>query len=236
MSKNKKINLRNDIITVAKVYRDELAGKCFMYIYGEKYIEILFKTSNFSHLTGVVTSLPGKEFYRKAKKGQLNEGQFYFNNKHPIDLAGKKIGKLDKLPNLTNEAVFIIEDMSTESKIYKIGVSNLDFTLGVMENRDITTNKIINNFLIPVTFRIRGEKDVDKNPNVYIVDFILMKDNPYNKYDKIYFGSADKISLLQQNILQLIDHKLIESTVSDQDIFIETIEQVSAVDQDDFNE
>lgn len=209
MARNGKLNIRNNIIVAAQAYRDELAGKYFMYIFEGKHVEILFKTSNFSHLTGVVTSLSGKEFYKKAKGGVLNSEQFYFTDEHPFDLAKKKTNKLDKLFELTQKDTFIIEDMSSGSKIYKIGVTNLDYTLGVIENRDDKTKKIIDDFLIPATFRVRGESDFNKNKNVYTVDAVLMKDNKFKKYDTICFGNIKKIANLPKDVLELIDNKLI---------------------------
>lgn len=202
----KKLNIRNKIVKAAQIYSDELAGRYFIYIYEGNYIEILFKTHNFSHLTGVVTSLSGKEFYRKSKKAQLNVGQFSFKEKQ-ADLATKKTNKLDKLPELTKRDAFIIEDMSSGSRIYKIGVTNLDFSLGVIENRDSKTNKLIDKFLIPTTFRIRGDSDFNNNSNVYQIDLILMKDNLNKKYDTVCFGDINNIAL-ETEVKELIDEGL----------------------------
>lgn len=208
MAKDSKAKIRRNIIKSSQLYKSELAGKYYIYIYGNKYIEILFKTNNFSHLTGVVTSLSGKEFYKLANKNKLSEGQFHFSSNHPLDLAEKKTRKLDKLSQLTKNDVFIIEDMNSGSRIFKIGVCDLKITLGVVENRDEKTDTLIDNFLIPATFRVRGENDFDKNRNVFSVDFILMKDSVFKKYDKMCFGDIEKISLLPKNILNLIDKKM----------------------------
>lgn len=211
MEKDKKLEVRNKIINAAQIYKNELAGKYFLYIFSEKFVEIFFKTSNFSHLTGVVTKLNGEEFYKKAKKRQLNEGQFGFNKEHPFDLAKKKTDKLDRLPELTNKDVFIIEGMASGSKFYKIGVTNLDFTLGLIENRDEKTKKLIDGFLIPTTFRVRGKSDLKNNLKNYPIDFTLMKDRLYKKYDTICFKNDKYMHLLPQNILKLIDDKLIDN-------------------------
>ena len=37
----------------AKLYRDRLVGKRFMYVFDGRYIEVIYKAENFRHLTGV---------------------------------------------------------------------------------------------------------------------------------------------------------------------------------------
>lgn len=231
--KAEKLEIRNKIINAAEVYKDELSGKYFMYIFSGKYIEVLFKTSNFSHLTGVVTNLSGADFYKKAKRKQLNEGQFYFNKEHPFDLAKKKTNKLDRLPELINNDVIIIEGMISGSKFYKIGITNLDFTLGLIENRDEKTKKLIDDFLIPTTFRVRGKSDLKNNPKNYSIDFILMKDSLYKKYDTICFGDANKVYQLPEHIVKLIDNKLINNNNIKNEVAWENIEpkQITIVEE-----
>lgn len=70
----KKEILRQQIIVAAKTYSQKLAGKVFLYVYGNEYFEVLFKTDRFLHLTGVVTKLNAREFYRNAKRGELDNG------------------------------------------------------------------------------------------------------------------------------------------------------------------
>ena len=48
----KKNTIRKLIIESAKSYSEKLAGKTFLYVYGDEYFEILFKTDKFKHLTG----------------------------------------------------------------------------------------------------------------------------------------------------------------------------------------
>ena len=39
----------------AKLYRDRLVGKRFMYVFDGRYIEVIYKAENFRHLTGVAS-------------------------------------------------------------------------------------------------------------------------------------------------------------------------------------
>lgn len=60
--------IRKQIISASKVYRDNLAGKVFLYVYGESFFEVVFPTNCFRHLTGVNSTISAQEFYDKAKK------------------------------------------------------------------------------------------------------------------------------------------------------------------------
>ena len=57
--------IRKQIITASEVYRDKLAGRVFLYVYGESYFEVVFPTDRFRHLTGVNSSISAQEFYDK---------------------------------------------------------------------------------------------------------------------------------------------------------------------------
>ena len=81
--KDKKNAIRQDIIDAAKVYSRDLAGKTFLYVYGVEFFEVSFSVERFLHLTGVETPLYAKAFYKNAKKAILNDGQFYFSQRHP---------------------------------------------------------------------------------------------------------------------------------------------------------
>ena len=50
--KSKNEQIRKQIIAASKIYRDNLAGKVFLYVYGTSYFEVAFPTDRFRHLTG----------------------------------------------------------------------------------------------------------------------------------------------------------------------------------------
>lgn len=88
---DKKNTIRQDIIDSAGIYSQNLAGKTFLYVYGEEFFEVSFPVDHFLHLTGVETHLSAKDFYKNAKKGKLTDSQFYFDAKHPFANAKKKL-------------------------------------------------------------------------------------------------------------------------------------------------
>lgn len=187
---DKKNAIRQDIIDSAGVYSQNLAGKAFLYVYGEEFFEVSFPVDHFLHLTGVETKLSAKDFYKNAKKGQLTNNQFYFDTRHSYANAKKKLPCLKRLPELTNDMVCILKDMQTVTIIYKLSVTNLEFTLGLTENID-NHGKKINDFFLPMSLRVE-DTSVEKSNDGEIVDFIFSKDASKTKYDSILVEDKHK--------------------------------------------
>lgn len=87
------------------------------------------------------------------KKAKFTSDQFYFDVKHPYADAKKKLPCLKGLSKLTNDIVCILKDMQTVTIIYKLSVTNLEFTLALIENTDVNDNKI-NGFFLPMSLRV----------------------------------------------------------------------------------
>ena len=94
----KKKAIRQQIIDAAKVYSSSLAGRTFLYVYGEEYFEVTFPIENFLHLTGVASKISAKDFYKNAKDSKLMIQQFYFDARHVYANAKKKLPCLIRLP------------------------------------------------------------------------------------------------------------------------------------------
>lgn len=187
---DKKEDLRRLVIKAAKIYGKHLAGKVFLYVYGDNFFEIQFKTDRFMHLTGVNSKLGAKDFYNKAKTAKLGQNQFYFSNTHPFGVAKKKLPCLIRLPELTSDGIYILKDMSTKTITYKIGITNLDFTLGVTENIDATGKKL-NGYYVPRTLRVR-DKASEKSGECIKADFIFQKDSAAKKYNILNYREQNK--------------------------------------------
>ena len=201
---DKKNAIRQDIIDSAGVYSQNLAGKAFLYVYGEEFFEVSFPVDHFLHLTGVETTLSAKDFYKNAKKGKLTNSQFYFDARHPYANAKKKLPCLKRLPELTNDMVCILKDMQTVTIIYKLSVTNLEFTLGLTENVD-NQGKKINDFFLPMSLRVE-DTSVEKSNDGEIVDFIFSKDASKTKYDSILV--EDKHKIIPDSVKHLISDSL----------------------------
>ena len=61
---NKKALVRNQIITASNVYSNGLAGKMFLYVFGNEFFEVVFKTDRFMHLYAKVVD-------KKLKRGSI---------------------------------------------------------------------------------------------------------------------------------------------------------------------
>ena len=186
----KKAQIRTLIMNAAHAYAKELAGKVFLYVYGNDYLEISFRKECFLHFTGVDTSLSANDFYKKAKSGKLNDKQFFFSPSHSMGVAKKKLPCLIRLPELTSTMVCILKDMTTVTLMYKIGVTNLEFTLGVTENVDAKGNKI-DNLYLPRTLRVK-DRSVERSKDGDIVDFIFMREAVTDIYKTQTFADSNK--------------------------------------------
>ena len=198
---DKKNTIRQGIIDSAVIYSSDLAGKTFLYVYGNDFFEVSFSVDHFLHLTGVETELSAKDFYKNAKRGILTNNQFYFSVRHPYANAKKKLPYLKRLPELTNEMVCILKDMQTVTIIYKLSVTNLEFTLGLTENFD-KYGKKINDCFLPMTLRVK-DSSVDKSTDGDIVDFIFTKEASNGKYCNLIV--KDESKNIPDSVRHLID-------------------------------
>ena len=136
LKEDKKQKIRDDIIKCSRVYSDKLAGKTFLYIFGANYIEVTFPIDHFLHLTDVATDLSAKSFYKNAKNCILTKNQFYFDTNHTYANAKRKLKYLERLDSLTNQLVCVLIYTETKTVIYKLSVSNFDFTLCLVDRFD----------------------------------------------------------------------------------------------------
>lgn len=198
---DKKNAIRQDIMDSAAIYSRDLAGKIFLYVYGNEFFEVSFPVDHFLHLTGVETRLSAKNFYKNAKKGILTNNQFYFTSKHPYANAKKKLPCLKRLPELTNDMVCILKDMQTVTIMYKVSVTNLEFTLGLTENLDAQGKKV-NDLFLPMSLRVE-DSSVEKSAGGEIVDFIFVKNASNAKYREIVV--KDESKNIPASVRHLID-------------------------------
>lgn len=198
--------IRKQIISASKVYRDNLAGKVFLYVYGESFFEVVFPTNCFRHLTGVNSTISAQEFYDKAKSSKLSTGQILYDSNHTYKNAKKKLSCLLTLPSLTNSEVAVVKDMYTVSLTYKLGVTNLNFTIGLSEDLDANGCKK-SNWYLPRTLRVK-DKAFERSSEAEFIDFIFCKDASHSEYSQVSF--ADKSKLPPSSIKSLLSSKLIQ--------------------------
>ena len=200
----KKTALKHQIITAAQTYSRELAGRIFLYVFGNEYFEVIFKVDRFLHLTGVNSTLSAAKFYSLAKTKKLDNGQFEFSKQHPMAIAKKKLICLNSLPLITNSLVCVVKDLQTVTYNYKLGVTNLSFTLCLTENLDLRGRKI-DDKLLPRSLRIK-DKAIENSSFAEFVDFIFVKNSSQTYYSQLLYEAPNKkiptiiFSLLDKNI------------------------------------
>lgn len=186
---DEKVELRKQIISAANIYKTNLAGNVYLYVYAGSYFEVAYMTECFKHLTGVESTLRGNSFYDNAKRATLSTSQIGFSSRHPLKTAKKKIVCLHQLPQLTKDLVCVVKNMNTVTITYKLGITNLEFTIGLAESRRIDGTKI-NDWLVPRTLRI-NDKAIDTSQDAEFVDFIFSKKVTEPKHSQICYRSSD---------------------------------------------
>ena len=188
MPKSRKTQERKEIIktieNAARVYKDQLVGKTFLYVFDGRYIEVMFKAENFKHLTGVDSSLSAKRFLKLAVHNMLGENQISFSSRHPYALCKKKLGHITEIASFASSESFMLEEISTNSFTYKFGTSDLNFTLCMGEDLDsygIKKSRCL------VAQSLRDGDCFSKSKNVYAVSHILMKKNDEKLYGEVCF-------------------------------------------------
>lgn len=202
MNYRDKIKLvRKNIIDSADVYKNEMAGRYFIYIFEEEQFEMYYGIKNFKHLTGAGSSLSPEQFYKLATSGRLQENQLFFNSRFPLTIALKKSEGLKSINLFKQEELFIIKDLETDTATYPYALTNLDKSLLVIFDPQIVSGKT---YYVPSSFRV-DDKNIfkkTKSENIFSVDFILSKTDIGKEYSQIESNVTGK-SL--DEILSIID-------------------------------
>ena len=195
MKKNfdRKIVVR-EINEAAKLYKKYLVGKRFMYVFDNRYIEVLFKAENFRHLTGVDTHLSAKSFYSYATRGILEASQIRFTVSHPYDLCVRKIKHISNIATMAASECFMLEEIKTDTMSYKFGTTDLNFTLCL--NKE--TNGEGDSFVVQ---SLRDEDCFSKSESAYIVTHIFSCKTDEKKYkDLLFIDKSASIDDLPESI------------------------------------
>lgn len=197
-----KINHILQIQKAAKLYKKNLVGKKFALVYEQGYIEIIFSSKNFKHLVGVDSPLYAKQFFSDALHNRLNEKTVLFSERHPYRVSVKKVTNLLRLTSLIYSDSFLLEEINTTTKHYKIGATNLDFTLCFNYPKD-DYGKITNECLRAES--LRDEDCFAKSSSVYEITHIFAKNNDEEFYNEIcYMDNRYSINDIPTDVLQTL--------------------------------
>ena len=203
--------LRNDIITAANIYSD-LTSKSFLYVYGDKFFEVTFPRRCFRHLCGVDSVETAERFYVDARTGRLDKDQIKFKREkgQSIRVAKKKANTLKSLLCLIEQQVVVLEDLTTKTFTYQIGVTDLAITLCLEKDSGRSMKSPTSGLFYPRSLRV-DEKALDKSASAEFANFVFVKDlslDANKKYDKLVF--CDGNSKMPESIRTLISESLWE--------------------------
>lgn len=168
----------------AQSYKNLLVGKRFLYVFDGRYIEVLFESKNFRHLTGVATNLSAERFFKYAIGQKLSASQIWFDANHPYALSIRKLKHLNDVANMSSSENFMLEDISTDTKTYKFGTTDLHFTLCMGRPTDSEGNEIGDCYIVE---SLRDEDSFSRSADAFVVTHILSRPNDEKKYSDILF-------------------------------------------------
>lgn len=213
MSTKKQIDKKNIVKSIkqaAQTYKAKLVGRTFLYVFDDRYIEVIYKAENFRHLTGVDTTVPAKRFYKLAVQNKLESNQIFFSARHPFALCQKKLKHIMDIAAFASSESFMLEEICTDSYTYKFGTTDLSFTLCMGEDVDSAGNRKSSCYVVQ---SLRDEDCFNKSKDVYTVTHILSKQNDEKKYTDLLFkdNSVDQNGIPAQVKLLLSEELLYNS-------------------------
>ncbi len=175
------------IYEAAELYRRYLVGRKFLYVFDGRYIEVIYKSENFRHLTGVETNLSAKSFYSKAVQRILRENQIFFTSVHPYSLCLRKLKHIGQIANMARAESFMLEEIRTHTQSYKFGTTDLHFSLCMNREKDDFGNDKSECYVVQ---SLRDEDCFSKSKDAYEVTHIFCKANDSKKYSQLLYRSV----------------------------------------------
>ncbi|MBQ9565588.1 MAG: hypothetical protein IJU98_08385 [Synergistaceae bacterium] len=196
------------INNAAVLYKHNLVGRRFLYVFENRYIEVIYKAENFRHLTGIDTHLSAKAFYNYASKKILAASQIYFSALHPYDLCVKKVQHITDIAALTKSDSFMLEEIRTNTTVYNFGATDLNFTLCFNKEFDDEGTERGECF---VAQSLRDGDCFSKSKAAFAVTHIFSKKNDKVKYDILsYLDKSSSIKHLPNEIKGMLSDNLLE--------------------------
>ena len=198
-----------EIELAAKLYKENLVGKKFLYVFDGRYIEVIYKAQNFRHLTGVESKLTAKRFYNDAVKNALQSNQVFFSRSHPYSLCVKKIKHIKEISVLASSENFMLEEIVTNTRTYKFGTTDLNFTLCMNKETDCEGREIGDCYIVE---SLRDEDCFSKSKDAFVVTHIFSMPNDGEKYTNLLFMDASvQLKDLPERVKSMIAADLLKT-------------------------
>lgn len=201
-----KAKIVETIIKAAAEYKAKMVGRSFLYVFEGRSIEVVYRTKDFMHLTGVDSNSSAEQFFKDAIRGRLQPKQIFFSTRHPYDLCSKKMTQLGNLSRIIDTELFILEDTETNTFTYKFGLSDLELTVCLSEDTDQNGNVVGDHY---IARSLRVEDSFDRADGAFEVQYIFSKKNGCRKYDTImYMDKRMEIKDLPEKVRYMLDDNL----------------------------
>lgn len=199
------------IYEAAELYRKYLVGRKFLYVFDGRYIEVIYKSENFRHLTGVETKLSAKSFYSKSVQRILSANQIFFTSVHPYSLCLRKLKHIGQIANMARAESFMLEEIKTHTQSYKFGTTDLHFSLCMNREKDEFGNDKSECYVVQ---SLRDEDCFSKSRDVYEVTHIFCKANDSKKYSQLLYRSVSStVETIPQEVKGLMEDSLKEQII-----------------------
>lgn len=219
--KNDKEHIVKEICKAAKLYKANLVGKRFLYVFDGRYIEVLYKNVNFKHLTGVECNMSAADFYKNALKNGYSLRRFILAASHPYSLCKRKIKHLCEISVLASSENFMLEEIATETRTYKFGTTDLNFSLCMNKEYDSYGNEKGDCYIVE---SLRDEDCFSRSKSAYTVTHILSKDNDSASYtDLLFMDKSVTLDDLPAPAREMLDGQLLASLAETNDSLLTTI-------------
>lgn len=200
--------ITKEICAAAKLYRQKLVGKRFLYVFEGQYIEVIYKVSNFKHLTGVETSLAARQFYSYSVRNILSPNQISFSPQHPYQLCKRKLAHIKDVATLAGAESFMLEEVKTNTRTYKFGTTDLNFSLLLDQERDDKGNVKGTSYIVE---SLRDEDCFSKSNSAYTISHIFSTTTDAKLYtDLLFMDSEYTLEGLPDDVKKMLDESLLQ--------------------------
>ncbi len=212
MDKSEAINI---ITTCAKTYKKYLDGYQLAFVSRDKnnhssYTEVIFRSYNFLHFTGVNlrNGLSANDFYRYALNNRLSHKDFSFKNNHTTEL---KLQVLKTIVNIDTNARMIGNYIGPHIELYTEKVTGTTTAcLGLIEK---------NGYYIPNSVLNEDIRSIVPKPPEKIFA-IFKKEIKSDLYTRLTYQSENLTIIkkcLPKNLLDQIEPSLLEAHQKSED-------------------
>lgn len=200
--------IAKEICTAAKLYKQKLVGKRFLYVFEGQYIEVIYKASNFKHLTGVETALAARQFYSYSVRSILSPNQISFSPQHPYQLCKRKLAHIKDIATLAGAESFMLEEVKTNTRTYKFGTTDLNFSLLLDQERDDNGNVKGTSYIVE---SLRDEDCFSKSKSAYTISHIFSTTTDAKLYtDLLFMDSEYTLEGLPDGVKTMLDKSLFQ--------------------------